>query len=231
MHAGALVESHARRARTEILFLVLGRGERWRVAPRRITRERANHLARAIEDLERNLTGQRTGDGVVDLCPGRGIGRHHPRAEPAPARNLHPDCGARREQVGTGHRDLVGQLVQRRQVVENPERPALRAQHEVLPRELDVRDGGGRQVELQRLPVPAIVERHAHPELGAGVEQPRAVGIFAHHARRLVGSDAVGAVGEPRPALAVVVGAINVRCEVAEQEPVDGHVGGAHPVR
>ena len=79
----------------------------------------------------------------------------------------------------------------------------------------------------KRLPVRAVVEGDVHAELGAGVEQAGAVGIFAHHARRLVGGDAVLAVGEQRPRLAVVVGAVDVRREIAEQEAIDGGVGGA----
>ena len=96
--------------------------------------------------------------------------------------------------------------MQRRQVVEDPERPALRRDDQILVVDLDVGDRHVRQVQLERLPVRAVVERDEHPELGAGVEQPFAIGILAHDARRPVGRNAVLAVGQPRPGLAVVVG-------------------------
>ena len=89
--------------------------------------------------------------------------------------------------------------MERREVVEDPERAALRGEHEVFVRELDVGDRRGGQVQLEGLPVGAVVERNVHAEFGAGVEQPGAVGIFADHACRLVGGDAVLAVGESRP--------------------------------
>ena len=87
------------------------------------------------------------------------------------------------------------------------------------------------QIELERLPVPAVVERDVHAELGAGVEQPLAVRVLAHHARRRVGGDAVLAVGQALPRLAVVVGPVDVRRVVAEQVPVDGVVRRARAVR
>ena len=80
--------------------------------------------------------------------------------------------------------------------------------------------GVTRQVQLERLPVRAVVERDEHAELGAGVQQALAIRILTHDARRPVRRNAVLAVGQPRPGLAVVVGAVDVRLVVAEQVTV-----------
>src|SRR5438309_1150848 len=80
-------------------------------------------------------------------------------------------------------------------------------------------------------PVPAVVERDVHPELGAGVQQAGAIGILAHHPRRGVGGDAVAAVGEPLPRLAVILRLVDVRLEVAEQVAQHRDVRGAGAAR
>ena len=77
----------------------------------------------------------------------------------------------------------------------------------------DVRDGRGREVLLQRLPLPAVVERHEEAELGAGVSRPsrsdprgrRAWGDrWECRCRRRSAS----------PGRAVVVGLVDVRLQV-----------------
>ena len=112
-------------------------------------------------------------------------------------------------------------LMQRRQVVENPERPALRRKHEIVVRDLDIGDRRVRQIQLEGLPVRAVIERNVHAEFGARVEQAGAIGILADDARGLVRGDAVLAIGEARPGLAEIVRAVDVRREVAEQVAVD----------
>ena len=48
--------------------------------------------------------------------------------------------------------DFRRQFADRRQVVEDPDRPAVRADHQVVVLDHQVVDGHGRQVELERLP-------------------------------------------------------------------------------
>jgi hypothetical protein len=52
----------------------------------------------------------------------------------------------------------------------------VRADDEVAVAHVDVADRAVRQVELQRLPMVAVVERHEHAGLGPGVQQARADG-------------------------------------------------------
>ena len=54
-------------------------------------------------------------------------------------------------------------LLQRRDVVHDPQRPAHRRDHEIVAMHLDVGDRRRRQVLLQRLPVAAVVERDEAP--------------------------------------------------------------------
>src|SRR5437660_1025626 len=70
------------------------------------------------------------------------------------------------EQVRRGGANPGIELMQRREVVEDPERAALGRDDQVLVVHPDVVDGHVRQVELERLPVPAIVEGEEHAELG-----------------------------------------------------------------
>src|SRR5947199_10875418 len=107
--------------------------------------------------------------------------------------------------------------MQRREIVEDPEGAALSGENEILVSDLDVGDRRGRQIQLEGLPVCAVIERDVDPELGARIEQTGTVRVFAHYARGLVGSNSIFAVCEPLPRFAEVIGAVDVRREVAEQ--------------
>src|SRR5438034_8325994 len=65
----------------------------------------------------------------------------------------------------------VGQLLQRRQVIENPERPAVRRGDEVVVLDYQVVNWHNGEVTLQRLPARAVVKGYVYAELAAGVEQ------------------------------------------------------------
>ena len=77
-----------------------------------------------------------------------------------------------------------------------------------------VRDGRGRKVLLQRLPLPAVLERHEEAELGASVEQALALRILADDARGVIVGNAVHAIGQLRPGRAVVIGLVDVRLQI-----------------
>jgi hypothetical protein len=87
---------------------------------------------------------------------------------------------------------LVVGLAQRRSVVENPEAAAVRGDDQVVAVDHQVAHRDRRQIQLQGLPVVAIVEGNRDTELGCRVEQSLARRIFANvvHVRRL--AEAVG---------------------------------------
>ena len=94
-----------------------------------------------------------------------------------------------RRQIRTAQRDAVGIpgleqvqvllgvgrgiLAKHRQVIENPEGPAMRARDQVALLHGQVVHRHRRQVALERLPVRSVVERNPDPPLGPGVEEPR----------------------------------------------------------
>ncbi len=92
----------------------------------------------------------------------------------------HAIRGSRRQKL---HRRIhIGprQRSQRRQVVEHPEGAAVGGDYQavVLHHQVVHRHGG--QIELQLLPVRAIVDRDPDACLSAGIQQALALGIFAH---------------------------------------------------
>ena len=164
-------------ARVVVLLLLLGG-------------QRADERALRVEDLELDLlaflrrlleqvlearAGRRVlADGTASLGPAEAIG------------------GGGREEVGRGGRELGLRLPQRRDVVEDPERAALRRDDDVLVLDHEVGHGNDGQVALQRLPRRAGVEGHVDPRLGAGEQQAAAHGVLAHHAH-----EGVGGAGPP----------------------------------
>ena len=83
------------------------------------------------------------------------------------------------------------------------------------PRKSEIPHRGRGQVELQRRPVIAVVERDPHTRLGAGKEQPFANGIFAH---RVDGRVVRQAGGDQLPSLTAIVRAVDVRLQVVDAE-------------
>ena len=64
------------------------------------------------------------------------------------------------------------ELAQQRDVVEDPERAAVRRREQVAVLNQQIVHRNDRQVQSQRLPVTAVVERNVDAGLGARVEQP-----------------------------------------------------------
>ena len=121
--------------------------------------------------------------------------------------------------------------MQGRQIIHDPERASLGCNEQILPEHLDVVDRYDGHVQLKGLPVGAVVKRDEHPELSAGVQQSLAVRVLAYDTRRIVAADPVRAGRQARPALAVIVGSIDVRLEIAEEIAIDRVVGGASATR
>ena len=90
----------------------------------------------------------------------------------------------RRRDAAVDARDLP----QRRDVVEDPERAAVRADRDVVVLDDEISNRRRRHVEPERRPVVAVVERDPDLRLGPGEQQPFPLRIFAHDVdRRAVG--------------------------------------------
>src|SRR5207244_4478851 len=105
------------------------------------------------------------------------------------------------EQVDGRIDDAVLHLVERRDVVKDPERAAVRSGHQVGALDHQVPDGSDGQVGLQPLPVGAVVEGYEDAALGPAKQQTAAVRVLTNDTRELVVGDAAG---DCRPTCAVV---------------------------
>jgi hypothetical protein len=116
-------------------------------------------------------------------------------------------------------------LPQHRIVVEHEDPAAVRADDEVIALERDVAERRRRQVEHERLPRVAVVERHVHRAFRAEEQQAGALRVFAQDARvAAVGLACSEAVGDERPRLPVVARAIDVRIVVGVRARIGGDV-------
>ena len=132
------------------------------------------------------------------------------------------------EQVGVGSQDVVAQLLQRRDVIQDPKAAAVRTDNEIVEVLLNREPVHRcvRQVVLQRQPVAPVVERDIESVLCAGIEHPLPRGIFPNNVH--VGKHASRDVGTNRaPAPAVVCRLVDVRIEIADLMKVDGDVSRA----
>ena len=111
----------------------------------------------------------------------------------------------------------------RRQVVEDPERAAVGAQHEVVSLDDQVVNRDGRQVELERLPALAVIGREDHAPLGSRVEH--ALSSSGLRERRGAGRPGAASRREQRPGLAVVARPVEVGMHIVEHVGVDDEVG------
>ena len=115
------------------------------------------------------------------------------------------------------------ELAQRRNIVENPERAAVRGHNQIVLVNPQIAHGGVRQVELERLPVVAVVEGDPHAGFGSGEQQTLPHGIFADGIDRRALRQPVR---DQPPGLPAVMGAVNVRTEIVDAEAADRSIGG-----
>src|SRR2546425_5996147 len=85
-----------------------------------------------------------------------------------------------------------------------------------------------RQIHLEWLPMGAIIERNKNAELGSGVKQTFALGIFAHGVHiRAIGNSIYNCV----PVFSQVCCSENVRLEVVEFMSIDRDISTVAVVR
>ena len=82
-------------------------------------------------------------------------------------------------------------LPQRSDVVENPERASVRGNDQIFAVNREIANRCDRKIQLQRLPVVAVIEGNVNSELGSGKEQPLLLSIFANGARERVRGNAI----------------------------------------
>ena len=117
----------------------------------------------------------------------------------------------RGEEIGGAVGDAGGKRSQRGEVVEDPDRAAVRAGDQIAILDHQIVKRRHRQIELEAIPVRAVVERNVEAGLGSGEEQTRLGGVGPDDAGEVVVGDAVV---DPRPVLAVVAGDVEIGLEV-----------------
>ena len=128
---------------------------------------------------------------------------------------------ARLEQEGVRGGDVVVDLPERADVVQDPDAAAVRADDQIVAVNREVAHGRGRQVQLQRLPVVAVVERDEDAELGAGVEQTAPLRILFDRLQVDAGRKTAR---DLLPRLAGIARAVDVRFVVLEPMTIDRRV-------
>src|SRR5260370_29643834 len=121
-------------------------------------------------------------------------------------------------------RQVRAQLAQRSNVVQNPKRAPVRADDQIIAMNGEVAHGGVGQVELQRLPVIAVIEGNKYRALRTRKKQPFALGILAH---RVAGSASRNPNSNFGPGFAEVASPVNVRAQIVQAKAVDRGVRGS----
>ena len=184
----------------------------------------AHEIVGAVEDLERNGPGCVGLQVVVDHCAIRwirssGLFRRKRRiGVPIPA---NADCGLRLEELRARRRPGL-KLAQGRDVIQYPEGAAMGRDYQIVAMNDKIAHRSHGEIELERLPLFAIVERNEYADLGAGEKQALAFRIFANG---VDDSASRQAVDDFIPGLATIVRAQDVRLQVVKADAVDGRVG------
>ena len=88
-------------------------------------------------------------------------------------------------------RGLRVHLTERGQVVKYPEGAPVRRYHQIVVFHYQIVNWGDGQIQLQRLPVRAVIERNEDSEICSCVEQTFTLGILAHRVHvRAIGNSA-----------------------------------------
>ena len=138
-----------------------------------------DHFAGTVDDIERDLLFSHGLEIVIDDCPRRRVVAHW-LAFVEFLRVMQTECGLRLIKNDVCRGGLRVELTERRQIVQHPERTPVRRDHEIVIFNDKIMNRCYRQIQLQWLPMGAIIERNNNAELGSGVKQTFALGIFAH---------------------------------------------------
>ena len=136
-----------------------------------ITDETTNQRAGGVENAQRHRAVGVAGEPVIEdrairwILTGRLFARQRCVFVLVAA---HADRNAWLEQMhGLGeHRSI--ELAQWRQLIHDPDRTPLRRDDQIVAMHEQVGDDGVGQIALQRLPLPAVIERHPYALIGAG---------------------------------------------------------------
>ena len=124
--------------------------------------------------------------------------------------------------MGVGCLETGVDLTECLDVVQDPERPAVRGNHQVALLNREPCDGSVGHVVGEIGPVGTVVERYVHTVFGTGVQQALSVRVLAEDSHEVTRRDPVDNL---RPAGAVVVRPPRIRRPIVHLVTNAGHVG------
>ena len=97
---------------------------------------------------------------------------------------IHPNCRSRTvkpRRFPSAHVKRL-HLAKGSDVIENPERTPVRGNDQVVAVDREIPNSGDRQIQLQGLPMIAIVKGYVDAEFGSGEQEALGLRVFAHGA-------------------------------------------------
>ena len=140
-------------------------------------RQMADRLAVRTQNIDGQFVLRRGLQDIVDHGPGGRVFAHRPAA--VHRVRIVQAIGLLRGEQHDVARDRIG-LAQRRDIVEDPESAAMGGHNQVIALHQEVMDRRDGQVQLQRLPGCAVVQREEDAKLSARIEQAPSHRVLAH---------------------------------------------------
>src|SRR5689334_9437814 len=102
-------------------------------------------------------------------------------------------------------------LLQRRKIVQRPERASMSCHEQVIAVDGEIVNGRDRQIALERFPMRTVIPGEKHAAFCAGIEQPFAFLVFAHSVNKSIGWETTRDGG---PRLAEIGGLKDIRSKI-----------------
>src|ERR1017187_1763189 len=188
-----------------------------------LRRKLSDEILLRIENFQPNRA-RRGWEGIIKHRATRRIlcrwlfGRKRRAGEPVV---VHTNRGGGAEKPRAARSSRLNRLAQRRDVIENPKGTPVRGNHQVVAVDGKIANRADGQVQLQGLPVVAVVPRYVNSKFGSREEEPSALRVFANGAQKCRSRNA----GRDRlPSSPVVPRAIEVRRLIVEPAAIDGGI-------
>src|SRR5439155_12585284 len=186
--------------------------------------EAAHQLLLRIEDFQPH-GGSRRLKKVVNHCASRRIfsrrffGR---KRRPYKCVIIYADGRSGMVKPGTPSCfDGLGRLAEWGDVVENPEGATVRRDYQVIAVDREIANGTDRQIQLQRLPLVPVVERHVDTQFSTGEEQSSSPRVLANGPQEIRSRNAAR---DQLPGGGIVMRSIDIWCLIIEATPINNRV-------
>ena len=181
----------------------------------------------SVENIERDFIFRRSLEIVINHRARRRVVTHR-LAFVEFLRVMQAQCGLRLVKNEIRVRGLRAQLPKRRDIIQHPKRAAMRRHHQVIVFHEQVMNRRSRQIQLQRLPVRARIERNENAQLSAGIKQSGLFRVLAHGMHECAVRNSIN---DGVPGFAEIGCFNNVRLKIVEFMSVDRGISSLAVVR